>query len=805
MKVRTSLFLLSVIFVIIILVLGFVMFNTSNLVNNEVRESESATQIIKDIFELNIVTYEYLTYHEERMHQQWLIKYGSLGKSLKEMRTEEEHPEHVSILESITSDYESLGNFFSLLQANFAERGRLIEENKPQAEIDLSLSSEKRLSSQALIRSQRMASEAFIFSALMEQRIAQVQQRTNSIALFSIISFIVLSFSISFLTSKAITGPLNELVKSAEIIGKGNLNHRVNIETRNEIGELAVAFNQMTEKRQQVEERIIHLNRVLHAIRNVNQLITKERDLDRLIESVCDRLIETDSYGSAWILLLNEDGTPSKFSRKDITGHSMSLSDLREQGEFMACTQAILAQAGVQIIKDGADICQDCFLVSNIPGSSNTLVARLEYNGVIYGAINVAVLKEYAIDAEEIALFAEVAGDISFALFSIGLELERKQAEDKLVKNQYYLTKAQEIGLIGTWEMDIQNDILRWTDENYNIFGVPLGTAMNNELFLNCVHPEDKDFVTEKWNAALNNEPFDIEHRIIAHDEVKWVREKAEFEFDTEGNPISAIGFTQDITVRKQTEQELKQYSENLEEMIKERTQELRDAQESLVRKERLAVLGQLAGGVGHELRNPLGVISNAVYYLQTVNPDADESTQEYLNMISSEVRGASKIISDLLDFSRTRMPERQEIGVSELVAQVLERKPPPENVGVKTEFPEDLPEVYVDPAQINQVLINLVVNAYQAMLEGGKLVIKAEVKSDKVRLAIKDDGSGISEDHMTKLFEPLFTTKAKGIGLGLAVSKNLVETNGGTIEVESVKGVGSTFTITLPTEKDIS
>jgi signal transduction histidine kinase len=680
MKVRTSLFFLSVVFVIIIVVLGYVMFNSSNLVNNEVRESKYATQIIKDVFELNIVTYEYLTYHEERMHQQWLIKYGSLGELLDWMRTEESHTEHVSILESITSDYESLGNLFSLLQENLIKREKLIEENKPQAEIDLSLSSEKRLSSQALIRSQRMASEAFIFSALMEQRIAQVQQRTNSIALFSIISFIVLSFSISFLTSKAITGPLNELVKSAEIIGKGNLNHKVNIETRNEIGELAVAFNQMTEKRQQVEERIIHLNRVLHAIRNVNQLITKERDLDRLIESVCDRLIETDSYGSAWILLLNEDGTPSKFSRKDITGHSMSLSDLREQGEILACTQAILAQAGVQIIKDGADICQDCFLVSNIPGSSNTLVARLEYNGVIYGAINVAVLKEYAIDAEEIALFAELAGDISFALFSIELETDRKRAEEKL-----------------------------------------------------------------------------------------------------------------------------KDYTEGLEVIVEERTQELRDAQESLVRQERLAVLGQLAGGVGHELRNPLGVISNAVYYLQTVNPDADESTQEYLNMISSEVQNAGKIISDLLDFSRTRMPERQEIGVSELVAQVLERKPPPENVQVSTEFPEDLPEVYVDSAQINQVLINLVVNAYQAMLEGGKLVIKAEVIGDEVRLAIKDNGIGISPENMKKLFEPLFTTKPRGIGLGLAVSKTLLETNGGSIEVESEEGAGSTFKVNLPNKERTS
>ena len=123
----------------------------------------------------------------------------------------------------------------------------------------------------------------------------------------------------------------------------------------------------------------------------------------------------------------------------------------------------------------------------------------------------------------------------------------------------------------------------------------------------------------------------------------------------------------------------------------------------------------------------------------------------------------------------------------------------------VKTEFSEDLPEVYVDPDQISLVLINLVVNAYQAMLEGGKLVIKADVIGDEVQLAIKDDGIGISPDHMKKLFEPLFTTKAKGIGLGLAVTKNLVETNQGTIVVESVKGMGSTFTLILPTEKDFS
>jgi signal transduction histidine kinase len=245
-----------------------------------------------------------------------------------------------------------------------------------------------------------------------------------------------------------------------------------------------------------------------------------------------------------------------------------------------------------------------------------------------------------------------------------------------------------------------------------------------------------------------------------------------------------------ELTERQRAEEALKEYSERLEEMVEERTQELRDAQEQLVRREKLAVLGQLAGGMGHELRNPLGVISNAVYFLQMMQPDADETTKEYLGIISSEVRDADKIVSDLLDFSRTRFPDREKVAVSDLVAQVLERRPAPENVEVTTKIALDLPPVFVDPRHIGQVLGNLVTNAYQAMPEGGYLTIETSEVSGKpprsVALSITDTGCGIPEKHKAKIFEPLFTTRAKGIGLGLAVSKNLVEANGGSIEVES-------------------
>jgi signal transduction histidine kinase len=262
---------------------------------------------------------------------------------------------------------------------------------------------------------------------------------------------------------------------------------------------------------------------------------------------------------------------------------------------------------------------------------------------------------------------------------------------------------------------------------------------------------------------------------------------------------VSRNELAKEVAERKRAENRLKNYSGRLEEMVDERTKELKGAQEELVRKEKLAFLGQLSGSVGHELRNPLGVISNAVYLLKMVHNDGDETTKEYLDIISSEVQNSEKIISDLLDFSRTRSPEMDKVHVSEIVDGVLTRRPSPNGVTITTEIAEKIPPVYVDPRQVSQVLDNLISNAYQAMPEGGELKIKAEEIKKKVSLSIMDTGLGISKENMKKLFEPLFTTRARGIGLGLSVSKGLIEANGGQIKVKSKEGSGSTFTLILP------
>jgi PAS domain S-box-containing protein len=275
---------------------------------------------------------------------------------------------------------------------------------------------------------------------------------------------------------------------------------------------------------------------------------------------------------------------------------------------------------------------------------------------------------------------------------------------------------------------------------------------------------------------------------------------------------INTVAYFADVAwetaERKRAEQTLANYTEKLEEIVDERTHELRDTQEQLVRQERLATLGQLAGSIGHELRNPLGVISNAVYFLKMSQPDANNTVKEYLDIIENETRTSDKIVTDLLDFTRIKSVDIQPVAVSELIRQTLERYPVPPSVEVSVEIAPNLPPVYADPQHILQVLGNLTVNACQSMVStssttgvttGGKLTLSASAQGDMIVMAVQDSGEGIPPENMKKLFEPLFTTKTKGIGLGLAVSQKLAEANGGHIEVQSEPGKGSTFTLVLP------
>lgn len=232
---------------------------------------------------------------------------------------------------------------------------------------------------------------------------------------------------------------------------------------------------------------------------------------------------------------------------------------------------------------------------------------------------------------------------------------------------------------------------------------------------------------------------------------------------------------------------------------LSESLRELDVAQARLVAQERLAAIGQLASAVGHELRNPLGVLSNVVYLLATKLGREDPWLDRQLRTAEREVGAATLIVSDLLEFARPREPIFGEVDLPTLVDEVLSVVPTPTGVQLARRWPEDLPALRADRDQLRQVLLNLVTNAYDAMEDGGLLALEAERRGEGVLLTVGDTGTGIDAETRARLFEPFFTTKAKGIGLGLAVAHRIVEAHGGAIDVKSQPGSGAAFRLTLP------
>lgn len=244
----------------------------------------------------------------------------------------------------------------------------------------------------------------------------------------------------------------------------------------------------------------------------------------------------------------------------------------------------------------------------------------------------------------------------------------------------------------------------------------------------------------------------------------------------------------------------------NLEHLVEDRTRELNDAlfqlretQESLVRREKLAMLGQLASGVGHELRNPLGVMTNSVYYLKMVLAGSPSNVLEYLDILQQQITLSEKIVSDLLDFARLKSPQRSPASLKDVMSAQIGRLGSTNGVAIETQIPPDLPSVLVDSVQIGQIILNLLTNAMQAMDYSGRIKVQAHAGEQVVYCDVSDSGPGVPPENVAKIFEPLFTTKARGIGLGLAVSRTLARANQGDLTLATTFTQGATFRLTLP------
>jgi len=217
-----------------------------------------------------------------------------------------------------------------------------------------------------------------------------------------------------------------------------------------------------------------------------------------------------------------------------------------------------------------------------------------------------------------------------------------------------------------------------------------------------------------------------------------------------------------------------------------------------LQRSERLATLGQVAGGVAHELRNPLNVIKTSVYYLLNARNPTPEKQADHLRRIERQVELADNVISSLSNFARVPVPDLRPIAIEPIVREVLEINPSGDHVEVTVDCPPGLPHALGDGDQLLIALGNLVRNARDAMPQGGRIAISGRASDGSVELSVADTGVGIEAKDLVRITEPLYSTKARGLGLGLAITRAIVEKNQGTLRVTSEPGRGSTFTIRL-------
>lgn len=374
---------------------------------------------------------------------------------------------------------------------------------------------------------------------------------------------------------------------------------------------------------------------------------------------------------------------------------------------------------------------------------------------------------------------------------------ERKAIEDNLRQSELQLNEAQRIALLGSWECDLVNQAVRWSEALHHMYGVtPANCVPSHESYRNFVHPDDRAEVFERLEQAMRDgQCYALDYRIIRADQTVRVHHvNVKVAVGADGKPVKLFGTAQDITERKQMEDEL------------------RRARDVAIDSARLK--SEFLANMSHEIRTPMnGVIGMTELALQT---DLDPQQRDYLNIVKTSADSLLSIINDILDFSKIEAGRLDmdsiEFNLSKTISdavRTLAFRAHERNLELLIEISADTPEVVIgDPGRLRQVLLNLLGNAVK-FTHRGQIVVRVELASpppgatpdcSTVHFSVVDTGIGIPSSKLRSIFQPFAqadgstTRKYGGTGLGLAISSQLVEMMGGRIWVESEEGVGSTF-----------
>ncbi|MFH1153350.1 MAG: PAS domain S-box protein [Pseudomonadota bacterium] len=545
------------------------------------------------------------------------------------------------------------------------------------------------------------------------------------------------------------------------------------------------------------EKREKHLHAIIRAIRKVNQLITKERNRERLIAGACANLVETRGFNSAWILLLDPLGKPRHLAESGLGDRFSALKRHIDQGNLPACVTHALARDGVVVMEDTSADCPQCPVAPFCQGRASMEPAasfrvRLEHGTTLYGTLTASVPLSFAQDPEEQGLFQEVGSDIAFGLHTIDEEEKRARTVVALGQSEARYRALFEGSGQGILIAEIQTRRFRYA--NPAICAMLGYTEQEMQhLGLEDLHPEkDLDLVVSTFNALAETGFGEVravpclkKDGTLLYTDISSTRTRID-------GVACNVGFFTDITRQRNLEQQLHQ-------------------------SQKLESIGRFSGGIAHDFNNILTtVIANAGLILDDL-PQDDPLREELEDIRTAGERGAS-LTRQLLAFSRKQVLQPTLVNLNEVALgmEKMLRRMIGEDIALKTVLAPDLGLVRADVGQIEQVLMNLAVNARDAMPRGGTLTLETAnllvdeayaaahldlVPGPHVLLAVSDTGCGMTSQVREQIFEPFFTTKekGKGTGLGLSTVYGIIRQSNGTIGVYSEPGLGTRFRIHLP------
>lgn len=581
---------------------------------------------------------------------------------------------------------------------------------------------------------------------------------------------------------------------------------------------------EMVVEKTRTENRLKHLMQVLRAVRSVNQLITREKDPQNLLNQACRIMLRTRGYESVWVVRIDQNMKVIVPTAE--AGKSSSLMDTGKINQIEAQFQQPIFQ---RLLKDHQPVICNALTpqMDEIPfirvalehGYSSLAVIPMVYEGQVFGIVHVMAGRPYVFNDEEMDLLFELAGDLAFALNRMEEDAVRRQTEEWLRKSEARNRRIVETATEGICSLNTDLDLVFANPRLAEMLGCRI-VDLKGKPFEWLLFPEDLPVHRQRMINRKHGLKERYEQRLRrANGETLWVIISATPVMDGKGEFTGTLAMFTDITDHKHTEEALRRLNDQLEQRVAERTEELRLVNAALERASRMK--DEFLASMSHELRTPLtGVLNLAEILQEEIYGPLNPKQIQLAHTIESSGRHLLGLINDILDLSKIEAgqfelyPEMVQVGeICQASLQLIKGMAQKKHLRVSYACNPAVIHLLADPRRLKQTLVNLLSNAVKFTPENGKigLSVEADPCAKEVRFTVWDTGIGIAPENISCLFRPFtqldssLSRQQNGTGLGLSLVKSMTDLHDGSVSVESRIGEGSRFTIRLPWKGETS